>query len=313
MLDYHWERNETVTAALSEIEVLRKVYAAMPVLPHIEERLLRHSLLKSAVFSARIEGIPSTVHVPKVEAQNLLSVYQRIFSGKESGEFSVDLLKKLHASVMRHLSATGGQLRSEPWAVYNQAGMAIHIAPPHFKLPEMLSEYADYINGLYDHPVEVAAVAQFVFEKIHPFADGNGRTGRLVSAYLLEKGGYGFKGLLMLEEYIEQHREEYYSVLEPSSDATGFVEFFCKAVVVQAKKGLELYSQQSEEPGPSMLPRREEILAVIRDHPRCSFDFLTRRFSTVNTKTLHYDMQWLITHKMVRKLGVTRGAVYEAV
>lgn len=313
MLKYRWEKTETVRKWLSEIEILRRVYQALPMPVGLQERLLRHSLLKSAVFSARIEGIPSTVQVPRVEAQNLLTAYTRIYGGGETEEFSVELIKKTHARVMRNLSREAGKWRKEPWAVYNQAGIAIHIAPPHFKLPEMMAEYAEYVNGLDDHPAETAAVAQFALEKIHPFADGNGRTGRLVSAYLLQKGGYGFRGMLKLEEYIEAHRERYYQGLEPSHNATGFVEYFLEAVVVQARLGLEQFSREEDRDMVAMLPRREEILTVIGEHPRCSFDFLQRRFLAVNPKTLHYDVSWLVKKKLVRKLGVTRGAVYEVV
>lgn len=60
-----------------------------------------------------------------------------------------------------------------------------------------------------------------------------------------------------------------------------------------------------------MLPRRQEILALITDHPRCSFDFIKRHFMGTNPKTLHFDLQWLLRKNLVRKLGVTRGVVYE--
>jgi len=52
-------------------------------------------------------------------------------------------------------------------------------------------------------------------------------------------------------------------------------------------------------------------LEVIQDHPQCSFDFISRRFPGINPKTLHYDLGQLVKQGLVRKLGVTRGAVYE--
>jgi len=80
----------------------------------------------------------------------------------------------------------------------------------------------------------------------------------------------------------------------------------------QANAGLERLKDEPEDEGaPHLLPRREEILAVIGEHPRSSFDFIHRRFLSVNPKTLHYDLGWLQKNKLVRKLGVSRGAVYE--
>lgn len=327
MQDYRWEKTKKLIETLGEIEVLRKVYAAIPGMPKIQERLLRHSLLKSAVFSARIEGIPATVQLPRVEAQNILAAYTKIFGEDKKADLSVEMIKRLHGQAMRNLSAVAGEWRNEPWAIFNQAGVAVHIAPPHFKLDELMQEYVAHINGLFDssfakpslatdglrfatHPVVVSAISQFVFEKIHPFADGNGRVGRLVSAYMLEKGGYGFKGLLMLEEFIEKNKEEYYAALEPSHEMTGFVEMFAEGVKIQAEAALERISREPEE-APAMLPRREEMLAIIKDHPRCSFDFIARRFAQVNPKTLHYDIGWLVKNGFVKKLGVSRGVVYE--
>jgi Fic family protein len=315
MQDYTWEKTPKILQLLNEIEVLRKVFAIVPVVPAVEENLLRHSLLKSAVYSAKVEGIPSTESEPRLEAQNLLVSYQRIFSGQLNGEFNVDLVKQLHAQVMRNLSGYAGVFRTEPWAIYNEAGMAVHLAPLHTKLPELMASYVAYITGLKDHPCEIAAVSQFVLEKIHPFADGNGRVGRLVSAYWLTKLDSQFKGLLMLEEYIEKHKSWYYQALIPSHNMTDFVEFFLEAMVAQANAALERLKQAgfSVEQTSNLLPRREEIVALIRDHPRCTFDFIQRRFASVNPKSLHYDLAWLLKHKLIKKLGVTRGVLYEAI
>lgn len=298
---------------MGEIEVLRRIWAGLPRVPVVEERLLRESLLKSAVYSARIEGIAATEKSPRLEAQNLLAEYKRVFSGKEGGWFTSELVKKIHAHVMKNLSGGGGKYRSEPGAIFNQAGVAIHVAPPHFKVSGMMEDYVEYISGLEAHPVETAAVAQFVLEKIHPFADGNGRVGRLVSAFWLQKFQYDFGGLLRLEEYMEKNREDYYRALEPPHDMTAFVEFVVEGVAWQASAAVELVRSADVVEQAALLLRREEMLAIIRDHPRCTFDFISRRFSAVNPKTLHYDLLWLLQKKLVRKLGVTRGVVYEAV
>jgi len=61
-----------------------------------------------------------------------------------------------------------------------------------------------------------------------------------------------------------------------------------------------------------LLPRRREILETIKDHPGCSFDFIRRRFSSVNPKTLHYDMGQLLKKGFILKVGGTRGAIYKA-
>lgn len=81
----------------------------------------------------------------------------------------------------------------------------------------------------------------------------------------------------------------------------------------EAVAALKQAAEQRREIELALLPRREEILAVIREHPRCTFDFLGRHFAGTNPKTLHYDLQCLLKKSLIRKLGVTRGVVYEAI
>jgi len=59
-----------------------------------------------------------------------------------------------------------------------------------------------------------------------------------------------------------------------------------------------------------LLPRRREILETIRDHKMVSFDFIRRRFVNVPDSTLHYELQQLMKHGFIKKLGVSRGALY---
>ncbi len=67
------------------------------------------------------------------------------------------------------------------------------------------------------------------------------------------------------------------------------------------------------DPADYLLPRRYEILAIIRDHHLVSFDQIRRRFMMVNPRTLRYDLQQLALKGFIIKRGVTNGVCYEAV
>lgn len=314
MTKYKWKINSEINKHIVELEAIKVLIDNLPSKQKFEANFRQHSLLKSAVFSARIEGFTDTLNTPKKESQNLISAYRYIFSSKSPKKLRLGFIKKIHQLVMKKLAPNSGQWRNEPWAIFSQSGEAVYLAPPHFEVPELMDTYTKYINGLSDHPAIKAAVAQFIFEKIHPFADGNGRVGRLISAFLLEKNRFGFKGLAPFEEYIDNHREDYYFHLESNSDCTGFIEFFLEALVAQSGEYLEKLRISSQElPEDSLLPRRREILEIIRDHPNCSFDFLQRRFLAVNSKTLHYDLGRLLKDGFVRKLGATKGVVYSPI
>ena len=61
----------------------------------------------------------------------------------------------------------------------------------------------------------------------------------------------------------------------------------------------------------SLLPRRFEILQIIKEHKRVSFDFIQRRFLMVSGRLLRYDLMKLKEAGYIRKRGVTKGVVYE--
>jgi len=310
MLKYKWEITPRINQLLIELEAIKMVFDRLPTHPHLELNLRRHSLLRSAVFSARVEGFLDTLNSPKREGQNLLSAYLYLYSAKAPKRLSLSFIRRLHRLVLKKNSASGNW-RSQPWAIFDQSGAVVHLAPPAIEVVPLMDEYVEYLDNLDDHPAVISALAQFIFEKIHPFADGNGRVGRLISSFILEKNGFGFRGLAPFEEYIEEHRSLYYANLEPTADCTGFIEFFLTALISQLKKDtLTLNQRPTELPEDSLLPRRQEILEIIRDHPNCTFDFLQRRFTVVNSKTLHYDLAQMMKKGFIRKLGVTKGVVY---
>ena len=78
----------------------------------------------------------------------------------------------------------------------------------------MLDKLVKYVNTTDDHPLLIAAVVHYELVTIHPFEDGNGRTARLLSSYILDLYGYGFNGIGSLEEYFAYDVDEYYKSLQ---------------------------------------------------------------------------------------------------
>lgn len=321
MIRYKFEKTHSINKSLLEIEALKIIFDTQKLLPHIEENFRRESLLKSALYSARVEGNPSKLNdldnqedLHKLEIFNLVRAYKFIYSNKSPKNINILLAKKLHKIVMKNISYQAGSFRTEPWAIYNQAGIAIFLAPAHFNVPELISDLVGDIQILKENEFIKSAIFQFLFEKIHPFPDGNGRVGRLLSSFLLNTSGYGFRGLIPIEEIVDNERERYYEALEPTTNVTMFVEFYLESFIKQAKNILEKINNYGNSFSKIDLlpPRRKEIINIIKDHPYCSFDLLVRRFLKVNQKTLHYDLKKLVDEGYVNKIGKTRGVVYLA-
>jgi len=84
------------------------------------------------------------------------------------------------------------------------------------------------------------------------------------------------------------------------------------AQIEKKRELLENLSQKTKIIEESLLPRRKEILDVIRDHKVVSSDFIMRRFLMVSSRMIRYDLKQLEKSGFIVKIGVTRGAMYKA-
>jgi Fic family protein len=317
--------NPKITQLLQTIEAAKEVINAITIPPEIETNIRRQSLLQSSLYSARIEGNPLTLeeleHKPsndqkKREVFNVLRALQFVHE-RGARDISQGVILQLHQKAMDGLIDKGhqGAFRTEPSAIFNTAGIAIYMPPPPRQVPASVERLLKFVNSDKEPFVPIRAVlAHYTFEKIHPFLDGNGRVGRLLLQSILEKGGYGMKQLLTIEEYLDNNRSKYYRALEePEKDVTDYVEFMLEAIAETATKAKELVmTKQKAEAEDYLLPRRAEILRIIKEQKLVNFDSIHRRFLKVNERTLRYDLKKLQDSGHIRKLGTTNGVYYQA-
>ena len=317
----YYNSTPALESILKELEILREAFKLVGILPQQAVYLRRQSLLKSSLFSARIEGNPirpedlsSSFQNPqsrhKKEIANILKAFS--FLESQNGKnIDTEFLLSLHRTVMQDLSSETGRFRTEVSAIFNQAGVAIYLTPPPIMIENLINDLCLWNNKVFDPSPIKAAITHIWFEKIHPFLDGNGRVGRLLSSFIIRQGEYDFGGIVPFEQYLDENRESYYDALNSDNqDVTGFVEFFLTAFHTQARKSLEEAKNPPPEEKTNLLPRRAEIVDIIRDHNMVSFDFIARRFVVVPKSTLHFDVQQLLKQGYIKKLGTTRGVVY---
>lgn len=306
---------------VEKLNAYKSTFALRNIDPSVLIHLRRKTLLKSSLYSARIEGNPlsleeistnasdADIHVQEVG--NLVFSYEKLPSTFVQ-EMSVTLLKQFHRWILSGISSGSGYFRSEESAIFNQAGIAVYLSPAPFNIPTLTSELCSYIVESKDPVPVVAAVSHVWFEKIHPFLDGNGRVGRLLSSWILSRGGYDFSGLVSFEEYLDGHRSEYYFALgKETQDVSLFIDFYLEALHEQVVASFSNISGETLTQTSNLLPRRDEIYKTICDHGVVSFDFIRRRFLRVSERTLHYDLQQLIKERYITKIGSTRGVLYK--
>lgn len=165
------------------------------------------------------------------------------------------------------------------FAVYDsKTGNPDYIPPEYSDVPGLLDELIEYVNSTDDHPLIVAAVVHYQLVTIHPFEDGNGRTARLLSGYIMDLNGYGFDGIGSLEEYFAYDVDEYYDSIQMGLPALYYsgrenpphpeiwIHYFLRMVKLYSRKvcDLQLSSEEEDIAGSlSFLKEREKELLVL--------------------------------------------------
>ena len=131
---------------------------------------------------------------------------------------SVDRLRQLHETLMGE-DPIAGQIRDrQNWVGAGQLGgplQAHHVGPPPEAVPGLLEDLIAYINHPADGiPIVRAAVAHAQFETIHPFPDGNGRTGRALLQYMYLRAGLAAAAALPVSAALMLTRREYFDALD---------------------------------------------------------------------------------------------------
>lgn len=303
-----------IQSLLNTLEGQRTAFTLIPVKPDLTLHLRRHSLLNSALYSAKIEGIEDDTDLNKLGIQNLEHTYSWLYNQPKDLGLDSDTIKALHAKSLHNLRSDAGGFRTEQSAIFNSAGIAIYLTPPPQEIKSLLEVWASLITNSSNHPLVQAIISHYQFEKIHPFIDGNGRVGRLILSQQLRQNDFDFGGLLILEEAIDRTRDDYYYHLQnEKKDITNFIEYFLELISTAATSALQkITKHESTSIVAGLLPRRQELLNIIQDHRVVSLDFLQRRFVGIPGSTLRYDLLSLQKGGYIKKLGVTRGALYSA-
>ena len=244
-----------------------------------KNRLRKNSKKKSSYASNKIEGNPLTEmqandaidrdphkHFlkPEQEVRNYflaLNLLEEKIRQKEA--FSKEMILEIQAIVEKGASKEKIGLRGPMppgvlFAVYDsETGTPEYIPPEYADVPVLLDELVEYVNTTDDHPLIIAAVVHYQLVTIHPFEDGNGRTARLLSGYILDHYGYGFGGIGSLEEYFAYDPKEYYESLQMGLPALYYsgrdnpphseiwINYFLRMMELYSKKVYEL-SKASE-------------------------------------------------------------------
>lgn len=266
---------------ITEIERNRYIVSEIPLSYDVANKLRKNSKKKSSYASTKIEGNPLTEKQvdevidaderkhylkPEQEVRNyFLALNYLEEKSKKKEKFSKKLILDVQKYVEKGASKEKIGLRGQMppgvlFAVYNSRnGNPDYIPPEYSDIPDLLDELVEYVNTTDDHPLIVAAIVHYQIVTIHPFEDGNGRTARLLSGYILDFNGYGFNGIGSLEEYFAYDIDEYYQSIQMGLPALYYqgrdnpphseiwICYFLRMVLLYSNKVRELSENSNEE------------------------------------------------------------------
>jgi len=163
------------------------------------------------------------------EVKNAYEIYERM---DELNPYSVDDLLMAHGIMTQGLVAESGVFRSRPVGVVDQEGHVLHFGTLPQYVPDLVMELLDWVKNSDIHMLIRSCVFHYELELIHPFADGNGRIGRLWHTLLLSRWNPTF-AWLPVESMIHARQPEYYVAINASNNAgesTVFIEFMLSAI-----------------------------------------------------------------------------------
>ena len=199
------------------------------------------------------------------EVKNAYEIYERL---DELDPYSVDDLLTAHGIMTRGLVDESGVFRSHPVGIVDQEGHVLHFGTLPQYVPDLVMELLDWTKTSDIHMLVRSCVFHYELELIHPFADGNGRIGRLWHTLLLSRWNPAF-AWLPVESMIYARQPEYYAAINASNasgESTEFIEFMLSTVKESLIDAINTSAKTSDEPMDKATLRWKQIEKFLETH-----------------------------------------------
>lgn len=236
---------------------IRTIYGSLA----IEQNTLSLEQVTAVLNGKHVLAPPKDI----AEVKNAYEIYEHM---DELDPYSVDDLLMAHGIMTRGLVVESGMFRTRPVGVVNQDGQVVHLGTLPQYVPDSVTELLDWTKHSDLHMLIKSCVFHYEFELIHPFADGNGRVGRLWHTLLLSKWNPTF-AWLPVESIIHDRQQDYYNAINASNNAgesTAFIEFMLSAIKASLIEATEMSDDMSDEKTDKKTLRLKKIQQFLRTH-----------------------------------------------
>lgn len=249
--------------------MLGKLDGITQLLPDLDFFIFMY-IRKEAARSSEIEGTKATIiDVIKSEAKienkfpqdvdrilHYISAMEYGLKRLETFPLSLRFIREIHKVLLEETidapGKTPGEFRiSQNWIGGGSPNTAKFVPPPPHEMVRSLDDFEKFLHAQDEYsPLIKAALAHAQFETIHPFLDGNGRTGRLLTTFYLCKLGVLERPVLYLSEYFLNNQQSYYDSLNDyhseDGDISVWLDFFLDGVAIISSEAIETSKKINE-------------------------------------------------------------------
>ena len=260
----------------------------------IENNTLSIEQVTAVLEGKPVLGLPREIQ----EVRNAFAAYEQLPHWQAHS--SADLLSA-HSLLMAGLVNDAGCFRTGGVGIYNDQSL-VHMAPPASRVAGLMSDLLAWLASAPVHPLIASCVFHYEFEFIHPFADGNGRMGRLWQTLILSQW-QPILAYLPVESVIRVRQTAYYQALADAdrlADSTPFIEFMLQALQDAMTEVLVRTS------GKSSGKTSGKILALIRENPLVTIPELAVSIG-VTERSIERNLQKLQNENRLSRIGPAKG------
>lgn len=328
---------------LVNAEKLYGQLAAQARISSLALRLTQQNQVLATHFSTSIEGNPLTYaevtnivlgdKVPTTKSEKEIKNYFEALNrisvlAREKRPLTLELTLSLHKDLMKNLQIRSvGKLRDESVIVgHRDVAGAVHIKhnpPAHtaLEIEELLAKlYKDVLNDKENHPLILAGIFHHDFVYIHPFVDGNGRLGRILTAYYLLLNGYEVTKYFILDDYYDLDRLQYSDMLHSADrgEKTKWLEYFVEGLHYSLQAAMNRVEDMRGEEVAAVTGtkrvlvsnREEEVIQLLLEKKVLKTHDLVELFG-ITRQRAGYLLNSLVKKGIVIKQGKTKSSYYQ--
>ena len=238
------------------------------------------------------------------EVKNAIKAYELF---EQLNPFNINDLLLAHRTLMEALIDDAGCFRHGNVGVFGDKGQIIHLAPPAAHVPRLMKDLFDWLKNANDHLLIRSCVFHYEFEYIHPFSDGNGRTGRLWQSLILGKLHPIFEHL-PVENMVYANQQAYYEAIAQSTQFGQFgpfIEFMLGKILETLLKhhGKHLLQDKLQD-------KKLAVLNCIKQNPRLTATEIGHLVG-ISERQVRYYLAALKKEDSIRRIGGNKAGYWE--